>query len=438
MAGEINWGLLDTSLPMKAASAYSDGQRERAQNALASAQLQTAQRQNKLADLAMQDDEATRQAYRDNAGDLGKTVEALRNSGQYKQSNELTKQMNEQQKAKLSQAIDAAKLMKHHAASVYANPTAENATFAVQQFGQQSGQDMTQTLAQLQLLGNDPEKIRQWAAGHAMEADKMLPKLSQINNGGSNSLIAQDPLSGKVISQQDTQKTATPDALMTDSRMRSEGALNRGVQLRGQNMVDSRARENSGQGKAPAGYRNTADGNMEPIPGGPADQKAQALAGQKAAGATDVDSAIASLRDAYDRLEKGGGITSTKNGSLSNIAASSSSSGVGQVLGRTFGTQNQSARNDIAMTRPALLAALMKATGMSAKQMDSNAELKLWMTTATDPQLDVESNRRALDKIERKYMGNAGVAPKAPASAGSYDDAAKEARYQAWKASQGK
>ncbi|MFW1927738.1 hypothetical protein, partial [Acinetobacter ursingii] len=85
---------------------------------------------------------------------------------------------------------------------------------------------------------------------------------------------------------------------------------------------------------------------MEPIPGGPADQKAQALAGQKAAGATDVDSAIASLRDAYDRLEKGGGITSTANGALSNIAASASSSGAGQLLGRTLGTQNQSARND--------------------------------------------------------------------------------------------
>ena len=56
------------------------------------------------------------------------------------------------------------------------------------------------------------------------------------------------------------------------------------------------------------------------------------------------------------------------------------------------------------MTRPALLAALMKATGMSAKQMDSNAELKLWLATATDPSLDVESNRRALAKIEQKYI----------------------------------
>jgi len=157
-------------------------------------------------------------------------------------------------------------------------------------------------------------------------------------------------------------------------------------------------------GKAPTGYRWKADGSMEVIPGGPTDQKAQAASGIKAAGASDVDSAIAVLRDSYDRLESGGGITSTKNGALSNALSSISSSGVGNAFGKTFGTSNQSARNDIAMTRPALLAAMMKATGMSAKQMDSNAELKMWMATATDPTLDVESNRRALDNIERKYL----------------------------------
>jgi hypothetical protein len=48
----------------------------------------------------------------------------------------------------------------------------------------------------------------------------------------------------------------------------------------------------------------------------------------------------------------------------------------------------------------------MKATGMSAKQMDSNAELKLWLATATDPTLDVESNRKALDNIEKKYINH--------------------------------
>ena len=162
--------------------------------------------------------------------------------------------------------------------------------------------------------------------------------------------------------------------------------------------------ELSNAGRAPAGYRYTQDGNMEVIPGGPADLKAQALDANKAAGAADVDLAVGTLRDAYDRLDQGGGITNTNKGTLDNLVAGASSSAPGQMVGKMLGTKNQSARNEIEMTRPALLAALMKATGMSAKQMDSNAELKLWMRTATDPTLDVQANRAALSKIEQKYL----------------------------------
>lgn len=163
--------------------------------------------------------------------------------------------------------------------------------------------------------------------------------------------------------------------------------------------------ELSNAGRAPVGYRYTADGNgMEVIPGGPADLKAQALDANKAAGAADVDLAVGTLRDAYDRLDQGGGITNTNKGTLDNSVAWASSSPPGQMVGKMLGTKNQSARNEIEMTRPALLAALMKATGMSAKQMDSNAELKLWMRTATDPTLDIQANRAALSKIEQKYL----------------------------------
>lgn len=199
-----------------------------------------------------------------------------------------------------------------------------------------------------------------------------------------------------------------------------------GITMRGQNMVNQRAidanalkrgelqMEGGGPsqanltfkfGKPQPGYRWTQDGGLEAIPGGPADIKARTDIEKKASGGNDVSVAIGTLRDAYDRLEKGGGITSTEKSVLSNLKAAGSSSAVGQIAGRALGTANQSARNDVAMARPALLAALMKATGMSAKQMDSNAELKLWLSTATDPTLDVESNRRALDNIERKYLG---------------------------------
>ena len=189
-------------------------------------------------------------------------------------------------------------------------------------------------------------------------------------------------------------------------------------------------------GKVPMGYRYTPEGNLEPIPGGPADAKANAAAEQKAVGAAGLDTTLATLRSAYDRLETGGGITSTKKSAMSNIGSAISSSGIGQMAGKMVGSENQSARNDVAMSRPALLASLMKATGMSAKQIDSNAELKLWLTTATDPTLDVEANRRALDSIESRYLSPQ-MKPKKTQAEPSYD-ADKEARYQEWKKAQGK
>ena len=237
--------------------------------------------------------------------------------------------------------------------------------------------------------------------------DFLKPDWQQIDNGGQISFVNKNGGQMPTIP-----KTPSPESLLTNQVARDRLNFDQ---------------HNAVNGRVPVGYRQTPDGNMTVIQGGPADVKTQALAQQKAAGAADVDSAIASLRDAYDRLENKGGITSTKKSGLDNLTASLSSSGAGQALGRAFGTDNQSARNDIAMTRHVLLAALMKATGMSAKQMDSNAELKLWMTTATDPTLDVEANRRALNAIEKKYLGGAsagGVSaqpPKQPVATGMYN-----------------
>lgn len=127
----------------------------------------------------------------------------------------------------------------------------------------------------------------------------------------------------------------------------------------------------------------------------------------KKEGANIVDSNIALLRDAYDNLHKNGGIVSSKDGVMSNAGAKLSSSGLGQLVGGTVGSTNQTERDKIEQTRPLLLQSIMKATGMSAKQMDSNAELKLWLSTATDPTKSLEANKAALDNIERMYGSGA-------------------------------
>ena len=152
------------------------------------------------------------------------------------------------------------------------------------------------------------------------------------------------------------------------------------------------------QSRVPMGYRMKADGGLEPIPGGPADIKAQTVN----AGRETVDTLISGLKDQYDILKKGGGIT-TKENNISNIPAYLSSTGVGQSVGKALGTENQSARNSIVQSRPLLLAAIKNATGMSAKQMDSNVELKMYLAAATDPTLDYEANMGALKQLEELY-----------------------------------
>lgn len=120
---------------------------------------------------------------------------------------------------------------------------------------------------------------------------------------------------------------------------------------------------------------------------------------------SNAETTIAQLRQSYDQLDKLGGITSTRNRVGTNIAAGLSSSAAGQFTGRLLGTEAQSERNKIAQTRPLLMTTIMQAMGLSAKQLDSNAELKLWLSAATDPTLDLEANRDALNNLERMLTG---------------------------------
>jgi len=132
-----------------------------------------------------------------------------------------------------------------------------------------------------------------------------------------------------------------------------------------------------------------------------------------------VDNLVAQLGSYYDALSDEGGITSTGLRAGSNVMAGIASSGLGQATGRLFGTQAQSQRNSIVQTRPLLVQAIKNATGMSAKQMDSNVELKMMLATATDPTLDIESNRRALANLAALYGTGSGAAPPPAPSPGA-------------------
>lgn len=99
-------------------------------------------------------------------------------------------------------------------------------------------------------VGEDPEKLKQLASGVAIQAEKLLPKTSSEDLGGSRGFFKTDPITGRITSMGETPKSQSPDNLATNDRMAAEGALNRGVTMRGQNMTaDRETKDDADPGK---------------------------------------------------------------------------------------------------------------------------------------------------------------------------------------------
>lgn len=139
--------------------------------------------------------------------------------------------------------------VKDYTTRVFANPTPESAAAALdaaEQLARGLGLDVSADIAsQRRMLAGlqTNEQIKQWAAGHSLNADKLLPIIQKSNTGGATITEAVNPLTGMPTLTGSTANTATPDAVMTDTRTREEGDKNRAVTTRGQNLTDARARE---------------------------------------------------------------------------------------------------------------------------------------------------------------------------------------------------
>ena len=131
--------------------------------------------------------------------------------------------------------------------------------------------------------------------------------------------------------------------------------------------------------------------------------KKQAEIDAKTKAAVDVDDLLTEMKANYDALKDSGSITTTTGGVLSNVGAAAKTSGVGQAVGRVLGTETQSKIGDIETMKPLLLQAIKNATGMSATQMNSNAELKFYLNAATDPKLGYETNVNAIKRLQKMY-----------------------------------
>jgi hypothetical protein len=275
-------------------------------------------------------------------------------------------------------------------AGVLANPDDAGLAAAAQQYPQ-FAQDIGR-IAQLPLEQRSAALTSLMATlpGGEDFVKLFAPKPVQINRGGSIVTVDMNPLSPTYGQELRTDAvTPSPNRPQLDLVQREDGSFT---------IID-------------LGTGDVTDTDVVGrVPGsGAAGQDAtRAVAAQSLLGTVD------SLRGYYTDLDKLGGIVSTQRGGRANLMASAGASLPGRVLGRTFGSSEQTLRDNIQNAIPMIVADLKAVTGMSAQQMNSNVELQLFLRTVGDPSQSIESVMEALDRFER-YVAtvSGGEAPSA-------------------------
>ena len=465
MAGEINFGILNQNLPAEIAESYYKGQEQQQQNALAKQQLSQAQMSTQVSGMQlekMKRDAAAldrmQKAIAGNGGppDLKTAFQAMINSGMPEHVNAgiagLQKlQEHEQFKnimgmsapapaagngmsepyAGFNAAIGAPAANALAPAAATQTPANAFVPTSAPNSGQVAG--LRDRMNKLISLGT-PQAM---AAARVIETDigrLMTPPV--YHNVSGVGLV--DPSTGHVVTPEVTkpQNLNETQQLIKDLKTETDPAARKVLQNRldflgrhppvtqtpapaptitqvvdpknPKQMLNVNARLYGGGSIGDAGVIGVAGRE----PGYVArEEKAATKQTETDKSKGQVDALVAQLGGYYDVLASEGGITDPKLRAGSNAMAGLASSNLGQATGRFFGTQAQSQRNSIAQTRPLLLQAIKNATGMSAKQMDSNVELKMLLATATDPQLDIESNRRALASLAALYGTGSGAVP---------------------------
>lgn len=179
-------------------------------------------------------------------------------------------------------------------------------------------------------------------------------------------------------------------------------------------MISIDARRYSGGGVGSAGVLGV--GGKEP---------GAALRANKAEeGKTQLQDELDNLRGAYDALNQAKAIQSTERGALSNIAAATQGSALGQMVGRAVGTKEQVERDVINSAKQRLVVAIKNATGMSAQQLNSNVELQTMLKSLSDPSQGYDAAMRIIDSIEEAYVRGKGMPKRTPTSLSPQDQEA--------------
>lgn len=271
----------------------------------------------------------------------------------------------------------------------------------------------------------DPQKAA--AIGQILEANPDAAGIfarslgADIDNLGKNVYFGTDP-NGKTVAYQ-VGEDGRPHILDFSEAGVTPSDPTKIVNTGGQTVVlDSRGNPRKVLPNTEAPGRAADRASRERIaasrPGG------KAAAGADPAMVETAQANLNELRQIYGNLKKMGAMVSPAQAADKNVVARIRASGIGQVLEGAVGTEAQTQRDRIASIRPGLMQSLAKATGMTGKQLDSNADVKLFMQTVTNPASSYEANIAAIDGLERflkanvKKPGTTPVNPKPKASDG--------------------
>ena len=223
---QLNFNMLATDGPQGVFQGFMQGQQlqnrlaqQEQQRQLGELQLQNALREQRLAG----EEEA---AYKAAGGNMGQLQTELMQRGLGKQAIAVGAQMSKQRADQMKMFKDTVDLTKTAAQQVLANP--QNAVQILSSFSQRYGIDMSDDLAQIQQLGGNPEAIRQWAAGVAVQADKLLPQFETMNLGGGVARQGYNRITGAPIAPATfTENVPLPAAVEAQkSRIARAGAAN--------------------------------------------------------------------------------------------------------------------------------------------------------------------------------------------------------------------
>jgi len=136
-----------------------------------------------------------------------------------------------------------------------------------------------------------------------------------------------------------------------------------------------------------------------------------------------LQSMINGLRDDFIGLGDLGEIIDVDEGKVSNLIRAGKSSAAGQYLDTITGDRAQVLRDGIDMAKPQLLLKLMSASDASARALDSDNELKIWLNTTGDTKRSLQSNLNMLERIETiAGTGSSGTGDKNTGVSISFED----------------